>query len=393
MATAVVNANSPLQRNGWTMEGLIQTKAKSFWSPYTGSSSKSIVYYSADYSKKEGHEVVFDYTGNLSGEARVDKEQATGHGEDKRKFYDALRVRRLRYPVNNGDKFDGVNIGDLSITEHVDTRDGLADLWVRAKDQALFDASQGYLERAVQLDTDSNINYAGCSHVVLPDGVANRSALTSADILTYDLLLDLEYVAKTGTGATFGGTRSPLKPYMLSNGEPVWLLVIDAKQAANLRKSDSKWVDIAKNADLRGADNAVLRGVIGRLGSLLIVEAPNFHGVSSSRVIGKSSVEISGLRTIDEAGTFSGTKTAQSGIIASRCLLLGQNAMQFGMGKMPEYSFKYSDDFGISSESLLEVWCNAQKVRYKAENEDYESAKVANMDAGMIAVDLYHSTI
>ena len=58
------------------------------------------------------------------------------------------------------------------------------------------------------------------------------------------------------------------------------------------------------------------------------------------------------------------------------------------MGKMPDYKFQESQDFGIKSESALEVWMETRKTKLKAENKDYKQAKVADIDHGVVTVDV-----
>jgi len=43
-ATGVVQINSELIRKGWMVEGIVQGKSKSWWSPLIGSSKAAIVY-------------------------------------------------------------------------------------------------------------------------------------------------------------------------------------------------------------------------------------------------------------------------------------------------------------------------------------------------------------
>jgi hypothetical protein len=151
MSTGIVSIDSQLVRNKWMREGMIQAASKSFWAPYTGSSDSSIIMQANNENSKEGHTVVFDFDGNLTGKAIKGKNTAFGKGEVKRKFSDKVTVERYRTPVDNGDKFDGVNIGDLSINEHSDSRGKLSDLWIRFKDQAIFDARQVQLTLSFSL--------------------------------------------------------------------------------------------------------------------------------------------------------------------------------------------------------------------------------------------------
>lgn len=383
MATAVVDIASDLVRKKWMREGLIQASHKSFWSSLTGNSAESVVYQANNENAADGHTVVFDFDGNLSGEGFSGKESATGKGEQKRKFSDKLIVQRTRHVVDNGDKFDGVNIGDLSITQHEDSRRKLGDLFMRVKDQTLYDAAQGYLAR----DVGNN----NPTHIIRPNARANIGALTSSDVLGFDFMMELEHVIKTGTGFTSGSRRAPLKPYMTADGRPYWLFVIDSYMSLSLKK-ETKFQNIMQNADIRGANNRLISGVLGKIGSLVIVEAGTFFGSSSSNKLVKTSVEIPGLRTVDASGTFLGAGT-QSGIVASRGVIMGAGALQIGFGKQPDYKFQESTDFAINSESALEAWWNVQKCKLVAENEDYSQAKVAGIDYGMITVETYAATI
>jgi hypothetical protein len=53
-------------------------------------------------------------------------------------------------------------------------------------------------------------------------------------------------------------------------------------------------------ADVRGPDNRLIKGVIGKIGSLIIIEAPQFFGYNQARNAGfgfnDSEIEIAGLR-------------------------------------------------------------------------------------------------
>lgn len=370
--TAALPLGSELVRKKWVREGLIQSASKSFWNPVTGTSKNSIVYQCNNESADAGHTVVFDFSGNISGKVVKGKDTAFGKGEEKLKFSDKLTVERYRIPVDNGDKFDGVNIGDLNITQHSDSRAKLADLFVRFKDQSLFDAAQGNLGQAP-------------SHTI---------ALNALD---YNNLLDIETTLKTSTGFSSGGMRRPLEPFITSEGRPMWLFVCDAASLKKLKQS-SNYQAIVSNADVRGNDNRLIKGVVGRLGNLVIVEADSFFGNTAGTARGwdlaASSIEIAGLRQYNGASAATAPWSGQTGFeasganLTSRNLILGAGALQLGFGKMPDYKFQESTDFGITSESALEVWMETRKTHLKAETSDYKQAKVAGIDYGVVAVDV-----
>lgn len=365
-----VDIGSDLIRKKWVREGLVQAKSKSFWSPYTGMSSDSIVVQANNASAKEGHTVVFDYDGNLSGKAIKGKDTAYGKGEKKKKFSDKITVDRYRLPVDNGDAFDGVDIGDLSLTQHSDSRSKLADLFIRFKDQALFDAAQG-------------ANGQSPSHII-----------SLGSTFTYDSLVDLETKVKTATGFTTGGStaRTPLYPFQLKDGRPMWIFVVDNHMAAILKKDDT-FQTLMSNADVRGNGNMLLHGVLGKIGSLLIVEADAFFGSTDHTAttinMHDTEVEIAGMRRLDSGSNWTGQTDFNTALeLKSRGLIMGKNALQLAFGKMPDYKFQESTDFGITSESALEVWMAVQKTTLLAETADYKKAKLAGFDFGVVAVDL-----
>ena len=387
MATGVVSLTSDLKRKKWMREGLVQAASKSFWSPLTGMTRDSVVFQANNENSGSGHTVVFDYDGNLSGKAVKGKETAFGKGEQKKKFSDKITVERYRLVVDNGDKFDGVDIGDLTINEHSDSRTKLGDLFVRFKDQALFDAAQGNY-------TTQNGGAQAPSHVI-----------DLGTTFTFNQLLDIETTLKTSNGFSTGGVRRPLDPFTIYRGdggmygeEPCWLFVIDSAMANILRQDTAGYQTIVKDSDIRGDNNRNIKGVIGKLGSLMIVEAGQFFGETAGTATGwgleESEIEISGLRQYAGANPATAPWTGQTGFdyadanLHSRGLIMGKGALQAAFGKQPDYKFQESQDFGIKSESAVEFWLETRKCNMTAENKKYKQAKIADLDFGVVAVDL-----
>lgn len=381
MATGQVRLDSDLKRKQWMREGLVQAASKSFWSPLTGNTMDSVVFQAKKSDAKEGHTVVFDFDGNLSGKARKGKETAYGTGEQKRKFSDKLTVERYRLVADNGDVFDGVDIGDLTINQHTDSRTKLGDLFVRFKDQALFDAAQG-----VSVTQQGTVQ-------------APTHVIDLGSTFTWNVLTDIEKTLKTSQGYTTGGIRRPLKPYMTKSGEPVWLYIIDAAMAAILRKDTTGYQNVLRSADVRGSDNRLIKGVIGRIGSLMIVEADQFFGATEGTKSGfgfnDSEIEIAGLRQYDGADPATALWTGQEGFdysstnLHSRGVILGAGALQLAFGKQPDYKFQESQDFAITAESAVEFWMEAQKTKLKLESgTGYKAAKISDVDFGVVVTDL-----
>lgn len=384
--TGVVSLGSDLERKKWVTEGLLQKAATSFWSAYKGSSRDSVIMTVNDISKGAGHQVIFDMDGALAGKPVRGKQQAEGTGEQKKKFSDKITVDRYRYVVDNGDKFDGVNINDLRIHEHADSRSKLGDLWVRSADQAFFDLGQQTSEWGIKLGAQ----------------------------FTFDNFLDIEQIAKTGRGFSVKPagfeSRAPIEPFRTSDGKPMWLLLIDISTKVKLLGKNGAQ-NLLSSTDVRGNGNRLFSGVLGTIGNFIIIEAPLFFGNTFGSIIDaqgyyqydQNAVYAAGMRQYVEDNNnnnkiFTGEEGFEAALakkgnkLFSRNLLLGRGAFQFAMGKQPDYHYA-SHDFGLHSESALEVWCGAKAAKLYAENEDYDAVKLTGYNYGCTFVDLEIKTI
>jgi len=370
--TGKVDYNSDLIRRQWMTEGLVQKATTSFWAPYRGATKDSIIMVTNDISASSGHTVVFDMDGNLSGRPVKGNTTAKGKGEQKRKFSDKLTVADYRYVVDNGTKFDGVEIGDLSINEHSDSRSKLADLWVRSDDQAYFDLAQQGAEFGINL----------------------------GNTFTFDQFLDIEQVVKQGRGFDTSpagiSMRLPLKPFMLADGKPIWLMVVDVAMKNKLMKSTGAQ-QVFREADVRGNENRLIKGMLGRVGNFLVVEGGDFFGSTYGNILDANgyynydmnAVEMAGMRQYDSVNQ---KWTGETGFdlestIKSRGVILGAGAFQKANGKLPNYEVEFTD-FKKFSESCMEVWCGAKNTKLLAENSDYDMAKVAGYNFGSIFFDV-----
>jgi len=388
MGTGKVAMGSDIQRRKWLNDGLLEAASQSFWQPYTGGTSDAIVYQVNDESCSDGHTVVFDYSGKLTGKAIKGDNMAYGKGEVKRKFSDKIRVAEYTIPVDNGKKFDGCDIGDLTINEHSDSRAKLGDLFIRWKDQMIFDAAQGGLGQVPTHIFDLGTSF------------------------TYDNLIELETAAKTGKGfvtpdakgvvsATKASRRGPLNAFRTQGGDDYFLCVVDTYMASKL-KMDSSYQTIVINADVRGNNNRAIEMVIGKLGKIYYVEAGDFFGLTDGEGdfgLEDSEIDFAGLRKYKKLTTggdlvWEGQAKFETaaGDTYSRGLLLGGGALKAAFGKMPDYLFQKSDNFGKTSQSAMEYWCETKKTKLKVESgKDFGAAKVANLDFSVITVDMKHA--
>lgn len=389
--TGKVDINSPLIRKKWVLDNLLKEAPTSFWLPFTGTTSGSFVYLEKDESCTSGQNIIFDYSGELSGKLLRDNELVDGRGtgEIKRKFSSSLTMKDQNLEVNNGTKFDGCTIGDLSISQHSDSVKLLGSQYIRVSDQMKFDNAQGVFSPA--------------THILV------KEELTYNDIVDIESLSSATRAKLVKAGTKGEVTTTPaVKRAKLGTVQGKYMLLLDT-YSANALKKDSKYQTLIASGDVRGMDNKVLTLALGKVGKLNIIETPEFEGSTPSvngllGSVNDSEVEVAGLRKYSVKGTdvfWQGTPefdinydlflTGDTTVsIYSRNLLLGRDALQAGLGKSPDYKL-YESKYGKETSSLLEVVTEVNKTVLTLESGQDYKGKVTGIDFGIIAIDIKHS--
>ena len=374
--TGLYGDTSELQRKQWVLEGLLQKKSDNLFAGLIGTSASSVIYQRNMASQKDGNRVTFDYDGNYATSGFLGKEQAYGKAGNKKKFTSGVTIQRVRYTVNNGDKFDAKAIGATQLSEHSNSRDLLADNFTRSNSQNFINAFQGSL---------SGIT---ASHIISPSGthtIEDANLTSTDDKWDFDFIQELDEMLSTGDGFAKGAKRRPLDPI---NGK--FLVYLDSSAHLQLLQ-DAAVRTIFQHADVRGNDNILLKNVIGEFGNLVFIKMPNFFGSLRNNRISGDIVEIAGAKKADANGLWSGDVNFDNAATQyARSFVVGANAIQYGMGEAPDYRVQESNDYAINSESALITYMGIQKTQLVAENEDYIEAKVGGLDYGVIVIDSYY---
>ena len=385
--TNVVPLDSELRRKGWLLEGLLQAKATSLFAGFRGTSSDAVIFVKSDLSKGAGHEVIFQFDGKVTGAAKRGKARLRGNEEQKKLFSDKIRVERLRHGLDNGDEFDAIEVNNLNTSTHGNSRGLLANWYIEQRDQAIIDAGQGFLNSEAQ------------THIIRPNNRATSGAVTSADVMSYDFILDTEQKIKDGMGFAADSktqTRQPLEAYAMADGQKKFIWFIDSSIARQMRQ-DTEMKSILTGGDVRGADNSLIKGVVASFGIFLFVELPTYMGTVEDRGMYGTEVEVCGMRRYnanqDKFAGEDGFKGTTNDVMTMKSFIVGKKAFQEAFGKMPDYKFKSSDDYDIDTGSAIELYAKTQKCILAAENEDYNEAVVAGYNYGLIGVETYHSTV
>lgn len=369
----VVNYGSPLERKQWLRQGLDLVSNDNPWSPFIGNSSNSIIYNVNDVTAKPGQKIFFDFDNELSGTGTEGTEQLWGKEMTKMKFYDSMEVEFGRYGVKNPRKWDASVANAEDLSNHEDSRTKLSHLWNTCRAQNMTDHLQGM--------------YKAPSHMLRPKNETNRGVMTAVTHgMTMDFLDDMMLATRKSrqTYFTIGKTRYPLRPFKTDSGKAYYLIVMTDVQANQLRK-DPRFENIMMSADVRGNKNRLIQGSFGRIGNFELITMSDFFGKTEKLSSFKSKVEITGLRTIDEAGTFQGFSEYDDTLkLFSRGLILGRGALKTGHGLSPDFILQESADYKIENRSAMEVIWGYDKTRLVADDEDNVDATLAGHDWGVI---------
>lgn len=397
---SAVKPGSPLKRKQWVKSKLLDKMAVSFWSAYSGSDQandgNAIVMNASTATAGAGHTITFDLKGKLTGSAYEGLEYDDGMGENKRLFSSQINCKVFNFYVNNDTKFESKEVDHLELPEHSDSMMQLGDLFARQQDQSNFDLCQGAAgeyrpSHIIDLDTD----------------------------FSFSSFLEIEEMIKTGDGmvkstaegaiATGAGSsavrRAPLDGFTTANGEPVYLFIVDTWTATKL-KNDPTFKNTMMHADVRGNNNRLIKGVIGKIGNTVYVEAPVFFGHTkgsgSFDIYTDTKLQFSGLRRYiynktDGKVYWEGQKNFAEALkllkggaanydLMSRNLVLGNGAIQKGWGKAADYTLEWGA-FKKTSKSNLEFWGNSQKTRLTVEKGSDYAGAVTDIDFSVICVD------
>lgn len=389
--TNVVDYNDPLIRKEWTKNRLATLSQEQFWAPYAGTDATSVIMHKYE-SAGNGHSVIMQTNADLEGNWVEGNETLIGTGEQQKVFEDEIRVHEFRTAKNLGTWYDATNIDNLEASTHSYAIEQLGRLWNKTKDQMIFD--------------------------VLQQGVTDRLCFADFNLDTFNYLA---YIINSGYGYSDVSDykvkrprRLPLRPINLApygsqNTEPNYVLFVDDAVAASFL-TDSSVQTVLSQASIRGTNNTLISGVIGKIGNITIVRAPQFFGSTTGAFYDAATggsrpkanlIDFAGLRqyigstTADYKPTsWSGTAQFTTDLAAgnkkvySRCILVGAGAAQFAIGRDPQYTLE-TFDHNHKSESGLSVVVGAKTTILKSSNasDDYVVGMTRN-SYGAIALDV-----
>ena len=421
-------------RKEWTLKGMIGKAHKSFWGAFEGESDDSIIYVNRDLDCGVNKKAIFDYSGKLTSAGGEGMDEICDIGEEARMFSEALDMRVFNWMTKGKLKTKACDLDNLDLYANTSSRSKLFDLFYRHKDQFIFDGFIGALKGTCAPSHIYNLGRSFKFSDIYDIAIAAREGRGFVK------------ASANGTPSTIpADVRYPLEGITLSDGSmPQYIMVITSKMEKSL-KTDPQYVNINIQGDVRGSKNAILSGHIAKHEGILMVTAPVFAGMTKGKgqfnpttdttltfsglrryAIGEDKVQVfegqKNFRMIEDAARVEASaiataqatidnlstccakltadqqkeldaamkivKTPRTNVVYSRGLLLGAAAGQLALGTAPEYQ-SWATKGKRSYESLLDVFFNFGKTSLTLTmGEDYEGAPVADIDYGVIAVDM-----
>ena len=403
MASQILRIGSPQSQRRWANVLMYESAARSYTMAFKGNSADAVMpFYNIDgmglvggpSGGRNGHQIVIPMTGELDNASIAGDKSVTGTGERLKLYHSVLQTGRFRKIVEVSNDFNAVDAG-VPFDDQSYVRQQLEKGWMKEFDQYVFDALQG-----TGLREDGGTQRP--THILEFAGSTNNGTFTPS--FGYNELQDVKNIAIEGDGFTSGGSRVPLSnASMMGSGgstimEDLYFIVDNA--VANILAKDAGFQRVMQSGDVRGPQNTLLRGVQDlKIENMKVVVMPRAFGESRQSLALSDSnpnaglnrdglrIERCGMRVRDENDFWTG-QTMTGSQRWSRCLLVGANALQYGMSVAPDLKFQ-ERQLGDNNILGLKNTIGVQKTRFTAENAgDNVDAKIDGVDYGIITVDI-----
>ncbi len=382
--TGAFTYGDSLNRQRWVKEGLVQAGQTSFFNGKIGSTFESPIFHVRDLNTNgNGNKIIFDFDGFLSQIPIEGKAQLSGTGENKKKFSAEMHTKFFANTVDQGWKFELAHLDATTLNTFQDSRDKLANLYWRIRNQGYFDCGMGFFE-----DDQP-------THILLPNGQTDIANLTDADKPSLAFIEQILHACNTGetlvsmNGATTNrpGLNAFADSSANGDGSGYYRLIVDW-YFEYLLGTDPAWQKLME-LDLLGDKNRRLANEIGRYRNLIIERAPMFQGYSEATRLNKSSVENAGLRLRNLNGIWQGIAGFDRTIAkVGNAFVLGKGGMISGSSSESEYTLEQTNHKTMSEAS--HQWTqNVKRTMLFEHSGDYVDRKMSGYNLGLINVNYF----
>jgi N4-gp56 family major capsid protein len=259
--------NHPAAVKKWSREVMVEALKKTSFLQDMGTGSNSICQIKNDL-KQEGDRVRIFLRMQLSGRGTVGDGTQEGNEESLAVYHDDVYIDQLSHAVRTGGRMSEHRV-PFSVRD--EGRDGLSDWWADRFDDWYFNQLCG---NATQTDTAytglQSVTAYDTNHVVISGtaGAATHAAtasMTSTNIFSLRLVDFAVEKAKTLSPA--------IRPIRVNN-ESFYKMYLHPYQVTDMRTNTDtgQWLDIQKEAAVRGRSNPIFSGALGVYNGVILAE-------------------------------------------------------------------------------------------------------------------------
>ena len=334
MADTSYGVNAPEAVKLWSRKLMREALKQTWLSRFMGEGSDNIIQIYSETQKSEGDRIRAILRMQLTADGIAGDATLEGNEEALTTHTDDLLIDQLRHAVRSAGKMTEQRI-PFSVRE--ESRMGLQDWWSGRIDEAGFNQLAGRDDVAA-IRAGSQAPTVPSANRWLVIGQANtqagEDALTTGNTMTLTAIDAAQQIAKTAVPM--------IRPIMI-RGEPHYVCFLHPYQVLDLRKDTNpgQWLDIQKQAQVRGDLNPIFSGALGMYNGVVLHESTR---VPTGRTL-----------TTARRAVFCG---AQAGFIG-----YGQEAAGGRMSWVEEL-FDYGNKLGVSAGM---IW-GMKKTVYNSED-------------------------
>lgn len=236
-----------------------------FFKKFLGTDENALLYWVKDLESNKGDEVKYDLLLELEGDGVTGSNELEGNEEDLDFQQDTIKIEQLRHATGRSLMSEQRTVHDL----RENAKWALARWWARRFELYMFRYLCG----------DTTINHAqqgviyDSNHVLYGGTATSEAALATADRFT---LPQIDYAIET---AKTDDKR--MIPVMI-DGKQHYVCVLHPFSVTDLKlnvggATSSKWMEIQREANVRGKSNPIFTGALGVYNNTILFESPDIY--------------------------------------------------------------------------------------------------------------------
>ena len=311
---APTNVPDELIQKWWAKELWDAGVNESFWKPFMGHSSKSIIHIREELKKNAGDSITIPLRMPLFGAGVVGDKTLEGKEEGLTFREFKVGIEMIRHAVRlKGEYSEKLSYFNL----RQEARNAIVDWLSRYIDLAIFAILTGTPFPLIKAATDEfpfTIEPPSADRVLFAGTATSENTITPADTF------DTNMISRAKRKA-IADEITAIRPIKVE-GKETYLIVIDHWQSRDLRR-DPRWIEAQQHANTRGSSNPIFAGSIGMWDGVVVYEN----------------------------GRVPRTDTGAGDTTVGHALLLGAQALTFAEGRAPKIvveRFDYKNQWGIS---------------------------------------------